>query len=54
MARHTKGTDDYRKPLAEGNPRRLIDAKCAWRGMSPEQKVEFMAWRRKFEKGAAK
>jgi hypothetical protein len=38
-----------RAPLAEGHPRRLTDARCAWRKMSPEQRGEFLNWMQETE-----
>lgn len=32
------------KTLADGHPRRLADGRNAWRKMTPEQRVEFLAW----------
>ena len=42
MARRNDGRDK-REPLAEGNPRRITDAMCAWRKMTDEQRVEFLS-----------
>jgi hypothetical protein len=33
-----------RAPLEAGNPRRMTDAKCAWRKMTDAQRYEFMSW----------
>ena len=41
MSRRGDG-GEYREPLAEGNPRRMTDAKCAWRKMTPEQRTRFL------------
>jgi len=30
--------------LPQGAPRRLTDARCAWRGMDAAQRREFLAW----------
>lgn len=42
MSRRTDGKEK-RAPLAEGNPRRMTDAMCAWRKMTDDQRVEFLA-----------
>lgn len=31
-----------RAPLADGNPRRLTDARCAWKKMDDEQRLAFL------------
>ena len=41
MSRRTDGREK-REPLAEGNPRRLTDARCAWNKMTDEQRSEFL------------
>ena len=33
-----------RDPLPAGDPRRLTDARCAWRKMSREQREVFVRW----------
>jgi hypothetical protein len=33
-----------RDPLPEGDPRRLTDARCAWKHMTDDQREEFLAW----------
>ncbi len=33
-----------RDPLEAGNPRRLTDARCAWRKMTRAQREEFIRW----------
>lgn len=30
--------------LGDGHPRRLSDARNAWRKMSPEQRAQFLQW----------
>lgn len=39
-----KDGGEKRAPLPAGDPRRLTDARCAWRKMTDEQRVEFLAW----------
>ena len=41
MARRNDGKET-RAPLDAGNPRRLTDARCAWRKMTPEQRTAFL------------
>lgn len=43
MSRRTDGRDK-RAPLAEGNPRRMTDAKCAFRKMTDDQRRTFLDW----------
>lgn len=33
---------EKREPLPSGDPRRMTDAKCAWRKMTPEQRSRFL------------
>ena len=40
MKRHGKTL----KVLPDGAPRRMSDAKTAWRKMTPSQRLEFVAW----------
>lgn len=43
-----------KRTLEPGNPRRLSDARCAWRKMTLEQRAEFLAWVQAFEAGEVK
>ena len=42
-----------RGPLEAGHPRRLTDAKCAWRHMTDAQRLAFVEWCEKFQTGEA-
>jgi len=41
MARRNDGKEK-RAPLDAGNPRRITDARCAWNGMTDEQRSLFL------------
>ena len=43
MSRRNDGREKG-EPLAQGNPRRMTDARCAWNGMTDVQRVEFLLW----------
>lgn len=40
-----------RDPLPEGDPRRMTDARCAWRKMTDAQREAFVEWVEKFMNG---
>lgn len=37
-------TRKKRDPLPAGDPRRMTDARCAWRKMDEEQRAKFLLW----------
>ena len=39
------------KVLGDGHPRRMPDGKNAYRKMSPDQRVVFLAWIKAFDQG---
>lgn len=39
------------KTLRDGHPRRMSDARNAWRKMTDEQREQFLAWTREQAKG---
>ncbi len=43
MGKRTDGREKG-EPLRKGDPRRLSDARCAWRKMTETQRQEFLAW----------
>lgn len=44
-------TKNGKRVLPAGDKRRIYDARNAWRKMTPEQRMEFVEWCRKFNDG---